>query len=194
MGIEKEFDSLDQNFLIFILEKYGFGKNVILWVKILLRDPESCVINVGTTTKSFSLGRGVRQGEPISAFLFILALEVLSILKKSKTEIEGMTIFNYNHLYSAYADDTSFFLKDIISGKHMVNTFYFFSYLSGLKTSLTKSENAFIGFLKGVQMAVCGMCCINLNTDPLKVLGTKFSYNKNLKEETKVNNIITDIQ
>ena len=43
-------------------------------------------------------------------------------------------------------------------------------------------------------MAVCGMYCINLNTDPLKVLGTKFSYNKNLKEETKVNNIITDIQ
>ena len=123
MDIEKKFHSLDQNFLIFILEKYGFGKNVILWVKLLLRDPESCVINVVTNTKSFSLGRGAREGDPISPFLFILALEVLSILIKSKTETEGMTIFDYNHLYSACADDTSFFLKDIISGKHMVNTF-----------------------------------------------------------------------
>ena len=37
-----------------------------------------------------------------------------------------MTIFNYNYHYSAYADDTTFFLKDIISVKHMVDTFHFF--------------------------------------------------------------------
>ena len=79
MDIEKAFDSLDHDFLILTLEKYGFGKNFILWVKILLRDQESCVINGGTTTKYFSLGRGARQGDPISAILFILALETLSL-------------------------------------------------------------------------------------------------------------------
>ena len=131
MDIEKAFDSLDHDFLILTLEKYGFGKNFILWVKILLRDQESCVINGGTTTKYFSLRRGARQGDPISAFLFILALEILFILIKSKPEIEGMTTiliynFDYNYLYSAYGDDTTFFLKDIISVKHMVDTFHFF--------------------------------------------------------------------
>ena len=115
MDIEKAFDSLDHDFLILTLEKYGFGKNFILWVKILLRDQESCVINGGTTTKYFSLGWGARQGDPISAFLFVLALEILFILIKSKPEIEGMTIFDYNYLHSAYADDTTFFLTDIIS-------------------------------------------------------------------------------
>ena len=126
MDIEKAFDSLDHDFLISTLEKYGFGKNFILWVKILLRDQESCVVNGSTTTKYFSLGRGAHQGDPISAFLFVLALEVLFILIKSKSEIEGMTIFDYNYLYSAYADDTTFFLKDIISTKYMVDTFDFF--------------------------------------------------------------------
>ena len=53
MDIEKAFDSLDHHFLILTLEKYGFGKNFILWVKILLRDQECCVINGGTTTKYF---------------------------------------------------------------------------------------------------------------------------------------------
>ena len=38
-----------------------------------------------------------------------------------------MTIFDYKYLYSAYADDITFFVKDIISMKHMVYTFdYFF--------------------------------------------------------------------
>ena len=58
-------------------------------------------------------------------FLFILALEILFILIKSKPEIEGMTIFDYNYLYSAYADDATFFLKDIISVKHMIDISFF---------------------------------------------------------------------
>ena len=47
MDIEKAFDPLDRNFLVSTLEKYGFGQNFILWVKILLNDQESCVINGG---------------------------------------------------------------------------------------------------------------------------------------------------
>ena len=110
--IGKTFDSLDRNFLISTLEKYGFGQNFILWVKILLNDQESCVINDGKTTEYFMLGRGARQGDPISAFLFILALEILFLLIKTKPEIAGLTIFDHCYLYSAYADDTTFFLKD----------------------------------------------------------------------------------
>ena len=68
MGIEKAFDSLDHNFLISTLEKYGFGKNFTLWVKILMIDQKSCAINGGTTTNYFSVVRGARQGDPISAF------------------------------------------------------------------------------------------------------------------------------
>ena len=67
MDIAKAFDSLDHSFLISTLEKYGFGKKFILWVKILLRDLELCVINGGTTK---SLGRGVCEGDQIGAFLF----------------------------------------------------------------------------------------------------------------------------
>ena len=63
--------------------------------------------------------RRARQRDQISAFLFLLALEILFILVKLKPEIEGMTIFDYNHLYAVYADDTTFFSKDITSIKHM---------------------------------------------------------------------------
>ena len=54
----------------------------------------------------------------------------------------------------AYADDTTFFLQDTISIKHMVDAFYLFSYFSELKPNLKKYEIAGIGALKGVQVAV----------------------------------------
>ena len=61
MDIEKAFDSLDHNFLISAVEKYGFGKNFISWVNVLLRNQEYCVLNDGTTTKYFLLGRRAIQ-------------------------------------------------------------------------------------------------------------------------------------
>ena len=70
MDIGISFDLWSQSFN-FTLESYGFRKNLILWVKILLRDEKSCVINNGTTAKYFSLWRGAPQGDPISAlYLF----------------------------------------------------------------------------------------------------------------------------
>ena len=94
---EKAFDSFDHNFLIFTLENYGFGKNVkdLVWVKILLRDQESCVIYGHITTRYPSLGRGAQQGHPKSAFVVILASEILFLLIKSKPEIEGIILFDY---------------------------------------------------------------------------------------------------
>ena len=194
MDIEKAFDSLDHNFLISTLEKYGFGQNFILWIKILLNDQESCVINGGKTTKYFMLGRGARQGDPISAFLFILALEILFLLIKTKPEIAGLTIFDHCYLYSAYADDTTFFLKDTISINSMVDTFHLFSEFSGLKPNLSKCEITGIGVLKGVQVAVCGMRCVDLKNDTLKILVTHFSYNEKLKEERNFYTTVTSIQ
>ena len=76
-------------------------------MKILLRGEKSFVFNSGETTEYFSLGRGVRQGDTISDFLFALNLEVLFILIKLKLEIEGMAILDYNYPYFAYADDTT---------------------------------------------------------------------------------------
>ena len=85
-------------------------------------------------------------------------------------------------------------MKDIISVKHLVDTFHFFSCFSGLKPNLRKSEIAGIGILKGFQVAVCGMRCIDLNVDTLKILGIHFPYKEKLKEEKNFYKIVTDMQ
>ena len=63
MDIEKAFNSLDHSFLISVLKKFGFGKNSITWIEIVLKDQQSCVINGRTTTQYFNLERGARQAE-----------------------------------------------------------------------------------------------------------------------------------
>ena len=115
MDLEKAFDSLDHGFLICVLKKIGFGDNFITWIKILLNDQQSCVLNGGLTTQYFKLKRGARQCDPISANLFIIALEVLFILIKNKDNIKGIDLYDHSFLFTAYADDTTFFLKDIVS-------------------------------------------------------------------------------
>ena len=72
LDFEKAFDSLNHNFLIAVLKKYGFGEDFVDWIKLFLRDQESCVINGGHTTTCFRLERGARQGDPISAYLLCL--------------------------------------------------------------------------------------------------------------------------
>ena len=72
------------------------------------------------------LSRGARQGYPVSAFLLILVLDILFLLIKTKPDIAGLTIFDHCYLYSEYADDTNFFLRDTISIKNNVGTFHIF--------------------------------------------------------------------
>ena len=75
LDIQKAFDSVDHDFLLLSLEMFGFGENFINWIKIILNDQESCVMNGGFSTGYFKLERGTRQGDPISAYLFLLVIE-----------------------------------------------------------------------------------------------------------------------
>ena len=75
---------------------------------------ESCVINGANTTQYF-LEKGACQGDPISAYLFIMVLEVLFILIKNNSCIEGLQSFDHIFLYSAYANDTTVIVKIVES-------------------------------------------------------------------------------
>ena len=84
VDIEKAFDSINHCFLIKVLEKYGFEKDFIKWIKILLQNQESCIINGGTATNYFKLEKGTPQGDPISAYLLIFVLEIVFLFTKVK--------------------------------------------------------------------------------------------------------------
>ena len=111
MDTEKAFDSLDHSLLVSVLKKFGFGENFIAWIKILLYKQESRLLNGDFTANRFNLGKGARQGDPISAYRFILALEILFLLIKTDFSMKGIKVFDDVFLYTAYADDSGFSSK-----------------------------------------------------------------------------------
>ena len=78
IDFEKAFDSLNRKFLFKILHKFNFGTYFRQWIKTLYTNLSSRVLNNGFTTNLFCVNRGVRQGDPLSPLLFILALETLT--------------------------------------------------------------------------------------------------------------------
>ena len=68
--LEKAFDSIDHSFLFSALKCFGFGDEFIQWVRALVNNAKSCVMNNGHSIGYFLLERGTRQGDPLSAYLY----------------------------------------------------------------------------------------------------------------------------
>ena len=77
---EKAFDSVEHSFSISTLIAFGFGLDIIQWVETFFKNVKSCVINNGRSTRYFLIEGGTRQGDPLSACLFILALKLEKML------------------------------------------------------------------------------------------------------------------
>ena len=183
VDFEKAFDSLNYKFIIAVLKKYGFGEDFFDWIKMLLRDQESCIINRDHTTTYFRLECDARQGDPILAYLFILALELFFILIKSNKNIHGINIFNHDFLYTAYAGDTTFFFKYLDSVKNVLEMLNQFYIVSGLRPNFSRCEIAGIGSLKDAKVALCGLKSLDLTKESIKILGVHISYNKKLQDD-----------
>ena len=145
IDVQKAFDSLNHSFFLAVLKAFGFRKDFLHWIETLLTNQESCVLNSGTTTKYFKLKKGTRQRDPVSAFLFILALEIVFLIIKANQSIKLFNIFDYDFLYTAYADYTTFFIRNKNSVLELLNVFNIFSVISGLKPNKSKCEIAGIG-------------------------------------------------
>ena len=78
-------------------------------------------MNNGTFTGYFSLERGTRQGDLLSPYLFILTLQTLFIKVRNDSSIKGFQIKQIEIKLSAYADDTTFFVKDTQSLQRILN-------------------------------------------------------------------------
>ena len=148
---EKAFDFLKWNFLFKTLEKFNFGENFMRWVKILYTDPIFRVKNNGWISKTCKMSRGIRQGCPISALLFIFAAEILACDIRSNKDIDGFKIKEIKQEIKIiqHADDCTLPVKNEHSLHEALNTIDTFCKHSGMKLNKYKTECLLLGSLKG---------------------------------------------
>ena len=158
--IQKAFDSVNHSYLVAIVK--AFGKKFLHWIEILLTNQESCTLNGETTSKDVRLKKGTRQRDSISAFLLLLLLEIAFVMSKANQNIEPLNISSHAFLYNAYADNTTFFIRNKNSVITLLNVFDIFFVVSGLKPNKSKCEIAGTSKMKGVYVALCGLKCIIL--------------------------------
>ena len=85
IDFKKAYDSLDHDLILRTLETFNFGESMIQWFSTLYSNANSCIINNGHTSEYFPIKREVRQGDPLSGCLFVLAVELLAnALRKTK--------------------------------------------------------------------------------------------------------------
>ena len=172
---EKAFDNVKWNFLNKALKAFGFGEYFRKWIQVMYANVNSCVMNNGYSSAFFHLSKGIRQGCPMSALLFLIVVEVLAIHIRENKNIKGIMLNGNEVKITLLADDTTLFLKDITSLQITMNVMLMFKQCSGLKINKSKTQILQIG------KKDWDIRCFNLKTakDRIYTLGTWFYKDPN---------------
>ena len=92
LDFEKAFDTLEWSFIQKALISFGFGPSFVQWFKTFYNNTESCIMNNGWASNFFSVHRGVRQGCPLSPYIFILSAEILAKAIRKNADIKGLLV------------------------------------------------------------------------------------------------------
>uniref|UniRef100_A0A803P8A0 Reverse transcriptase domain-containing protein n=1 Tax=Cannabis sativa TaxID=3483 RepID=A0A803P8A0_CANSA len=145
IDFEKAYDRVDWGFLDLVLRKKGFGERWRKWIRGCVSSTSFSIFVNGRVRGKFHGSRGLRQGDPLSPFLFTLVADVLGRMVDKAVETEAFSGFqigkdNIRLSHLQFADDTLFFVKDEDSLQKLVKIVEAFCGISGLKVNLNKSQ------------------------------------------------------
>ncbi|GJZ84198.1 RNA-directed DNA polymerase, eukaryota, partial [Tanacetum coccineum] len=145
VDFEKAYDSVRWDFLDDILKKFGFGEKWCKWIQSCLRSSRGSILINGSPTEEFQFYKGLKQGDPLSPFLFILIMESLHLSFQRVVDngmfngIKLSSSLSISHLF--YADDAVFMGQwcdgNISTLIHVLECFY---RASGLRINMSKSK------------------------------------------------------
>ncbi|GKE24074.1 RNA-directed DNA polymerase, eukaryota, reverse transcriptase zinc-binding domain protein, partial [Tanacetum coccineum] len=178
VDFEKAYDSVRWDFLDGVLRKFGFGNKWCEWIQSCLKSSRGSILINESPTEELQFFKGLKQGDPISPFLFILIMESLYLSFQRVVDVgmfSGIKLSqSVNILHMFYADDVVFVGKwsdrNINTLIHVLVCFY---RASGLRMNISKSK------IMGVHVEdtkvkhdAAKLGCLTLKS-PFSYLGTK---------------------
>ena len=170
---EKAFDRVNHTFLFNSLHKYGLGPAIIQWVRLLYTNIDSCVMVNGFTTENIVIGRGVRQGCPLSPTLYVLCIDLFARMLHKRGDFPGVQIPGGQGQAVKcimYADDITCFLSTLPSFKALFSVISDFELVSGSKLNMAKTKGLRIGPWSGMDLPMP----IDWSDDNIKITGLWF--------------------
>ena len=169
LDIEKAHDHLNWEFVLEVMRRKGFGQRWLNWISWCMSIASFSILINGTSVGFFQSTRGLRHGDPLYPYLFVLGMDILSRLINKTVEgnfLAGCKIrgrgeeeeLELSHLL--YADDTLLFCKD--NPDHLAHLGWilmWFEALSGLKINLDKNEIFPIGGRENVEALTVELGC-----------------------------------
>nr|GEV03585.1 RNA-directed DNA polymerase, eukaryota [Tanacetum cinerariifolium] len=170
----KAYDSVRWDFLDDVLLSFGFGLKWRAWILGSLTSGKASILVNGSSTFEFQFHCGLKQGDPLAPYLFILVMESLHLSFARVVEagiFKGLNLSNslmVLHLF--YADDAVFVREWSDSNLSCImNVLHCFSLTSGLKINVHKSYLLWVG----VSNAIIDVVAASLGCSIMK---TPFNY------------------
>lgn len=143
LDIAKAFDSVRWDYLMEVLGQMGFGWRWREWITILLSSSSMAIMLNGSRGRWYKHFRGLRQRDPLSPMLFILAMEPLQRLLELATSSGMLSPINHRAAtlrFSLYADDAAIFVNPVKQEIAVISELLkVFGHASGLVVNISKS-------------------------------------------------------
>ncbi|GJW66594.1 RNA-directed DNA polymerase, eukaryota [Tanacetum coccineum] len=145
VDFEKAYDSVRWDYLEDVLNKFGFGSKWRDWILNCLHSSKGSILVNGSPTGEFQFRKGLKEGDPLSPFLFLLIMESLHLSFQNVVNeglFKGVSVSSSSHLsHLFYADDVIFMGKWSESNINtIVQALDCFYKDSGLRMNLHKSK------------------------------------------------------
>ena len=157
IDISKAFDTLNWDFLINVLQGFGFNNIFCNWILAILNSAMISVSTNGTQQGYFSCKRGVRQGDPLSPLLFCLVEEALSmgiskLVEDGEVDLISSSRGSKVPSHCFYADDLMVFCKGKVSNLEALKKL-FTRYANCSRQIINTSKSFLFFFLVGFNIA-----------------------------------------
>ena len=186
VDFQKCFDQISFKAIFGALKYFGFGDKFSSIIQTIYSNFTACIQNNGNFSQPFEIKRGVRQGAPNLSYIFLLCAEMMAIMIRNNSKIEGLPVADMIYLLSQYADDFDTFSKpkkESITA--LFQTLSEFQGIYGFSINYDKTTIYRIGSIRHTNAKCYTKNEVTWANNTINILGVHITYNE--REQMEIN-------